>query len=137
MQNISEVIQDFFETKKRKRLNLHFDQLDIFSFYQGEFLNLKSRKSGRVVITKTANPRLMNMKVMDQIIFSCALEFTRGKKSKMQKVPEPLARGHIEMDADRFVLQYTLESPKKDRQLQFCFVYQKLQDFKGKNSSSA
>ncbi|MEM6540796.1 MAG: hypothetical protein AAF634_06515 [Bacteroidota bacterium] len=127
MQNISELIQDFFETKKRKRLNLRFDQLDIFSFYQGEFLTVKSRKKGHVIITKTKNPHELRMRVMDQLIFSCALEFTKGKKSKMHNVPEPLAQGHIEMDADRFVLHYTMESQKKDQRLQFCLVYQQLQ----------
>ncbi|WP_435625326.1 hypothetical protein [Flagellimonas sp.] len=128
--NLPYRFENFLDQPKLKKLNLHFDQLDIFSFYQGEFLKLNSRKSGRVVITKTAKPGLMNLKVMDQIIFSCALEFTKGKKSKMRNVPEPLGKGHIEMDTDRFVLHYTIESQRKDQQLQFCFVYQKLkQDF--------
>ena len=137
MQNISEVIQDFFETKKRNKLNLRFDQLDIFSFYQGEFLNLESRKSGHVILRKTKDRSLMNMRVLDRITFSCALHFTQGKKSKMHNLPEPLGKGHIAMDANRFVLHYTIESQKKDGQLEFCFVYQKLQDVERKNSSSA
>ena len=70
MRNISEVFESFFKNKNQKRLNLRFDQLDIFSFYQGEFLNLKSRKKGHVIITKTKNPYELRMRVMDHIIFS-------------------------------------------------------------------
>lgn len=123
--------ENFLDQPKLKKLNLRFDQLDIFSFYQGEFVNLKSKKHGHVVIKKTEDHRLLNMKVMDQIIFSCAFHFNYRTKSRMSKVPEPLARGYIEIEEDRFVLHYTLESIKKDKQLQFCFIYQKLQeDFK-------
>lgn len=121
-------IENFLDQPKLKKLNLRFDQLDIFSFYQGEFLNLESRKSGHVVIKKTEAHSLMKMRVLDRIIFSCALHFTPGKKGKMQSIPKPLSKGHIELDKDRFVLHYTIESPKKEKQLQFCFVYQKLQE---------
>lgn len=120
-------LENFLDQPKLKKLNLRFDQLDIFSFYQGKFLTVKSRKKGHVIITKTKNPNELRMRVMDQLIFSCALEFTKGKKSKMHNVPEPLGKGHIEMDADRFVLHYTMESQKKDQRLQFCFVYQQFQ----------
>ena len=126
--NLLQRFDHFLDQPDLKRLNLRFDQLDIFSFYQGEFLNLKSKKKGHVIITKTSNPHELRMRVMDHIIFSCGLRYIQGKKSKMQRVPTPLGKGHIQLDADKFVLHYTLESPEKDRQLLFCFIYQKLQE---------
>ncbi len=120
-------IDNFLNKPTPKKLNLHFNQLDIFSFYQGQLLNVEARNHGHLVITKTADPNLMNMKVMDQYIFSFSFQFFNGRKTKMLNLPKPLGQGHIHIKEDRFVLYYTIESPNKDRQVHLCYVYQQLQ----------
>lgn len=119
-------IQNFLDQPKLTELNLCFDQLDIFSFYQGRFLNVKSRKFGNLVLSK-APKGMARVEVMDQLIFSFTFHFFNGRKSKMLHLSRPLSDGHLQMDDDRFVLHFTIDSPDKDKQVQLCYVYQQLQ----------
>lgn len=129
--DLQHVLARFLDHDKEKTLKLTFAQLHIHTYHRGKSLNRVTKTNAQILIRKLTTTQQLKMTVLDNLVFRFSFWFERPTIplpyiGKMLWTPQPLQEGIFEMDAEKLVLQFTINAPDKALRVQVKHTYLQL-----------
>ena len=116
------LINHFIENNVQTSLMITFETLEI-TIYKNELpLHRLTNQNARIFIKKSLSPHLLQMEVMDNLVFNFSFLFTipnstENHASKMIQLPKPLNKGNLWVDENNLELEFKLDTPNEDLNL--------------------
>ena len=126
--NVLGKINHFLDSVEAPTLELTFAQLTIQSFHQGQLLNCTVKENAKLRVHLPGPDGLAQMEVLDNLVFHFTFGFIRPTAmrpyhSKMLNLPRPLMDGLLLLDAEQLLLEFTIDTPNKDHNIQIQHRY--------------
>ena len=128
-------IRQFVHQNGSTALELTFSSLEIHSFLNGKLLHVLTKPQGKVRIHPKKQQGLARMDVLDNLVFQFSFNFAVPHaapvyQSSMLHLPRPLMDGTLKLDSEQLLLEFVIDTPNKDHNIQIQHRYTRIMEIK-------
>lgn len=123
-----QTITDFLHQSSPSPLQITFASLEICSHQNEQLLRTVQRQRSRILLQKTQQKGLVEITVLDNLVFSFSFRFQLPSaptchEVDMRSLPRPLDQGRLYLDDEKLQLSFRIDAPDPSLRVQVTQVY--------------
>ncbi len=126
---ISSTFTNFLHQNSPTPLQITFATLNICNHQNRQLLHCVQRPQSRIILQKMPQKGLVEITVLDNLVFSFSFQFQIPNAQKFHDVemlalPRPLDQGRLYIDEEKLQLSFRIDAPDPTLRVEVTHVYQ-------------